>query len=108
MITLTVRISGGPALERVLAQEVTDAVAAIAAGTNAEVTIPAGWKVTEQPSIRFRPTSGFIECPGSYMGNHTNRRSSGHGMVADCAYCQNTVRTVHYGHNLKSHWVPAK
>lgn len=56
--------------------------------------------------VRFvRGTSGYVECPGSFMGDHTP--VEGKPNQARCAHCQNTITTVFYGAHLKRHFVPA-
>jgi hypothetical protein len=53
--------------------------------------------------LRFRKAPGFKECPGSYMGDHIKGLL---GRVGECRHCGNQVQMIHYGKNLKGHYVP--
>lgn len=108
MITLVIRIqNGGPTVERQVSNEIQDAVANIDRTTGASIHVVSE-TVTSDQHIVYRPAPGFVECPGSFMGNHKNVRSSGHGKVADCQYCGNTIRTIQWGSHLKRHWAEGR
>lgn len=61
---------------------------------------------TRIPHPSYRRQPGLIECPGVYMGNHTDKRyEPGQGQVAKCRYCKFTLRTTSYGRSLRQHFV---
>jgi 5-methylcytosine-specific restriction endonuclease McrA len=64
---------------------------------------------SEQPPSRirdmlaFRKRPGFVECPGSYAGDHQPQRP---GIEATCQHCGNSVHTISYGKHLRRHFIP--
>jgi hypothetical protein len=65
--------------------------------------ISAATRRAQAIDLRFRKTPGFKECPGSYMGDHIKGLL---GRVGECRYCHNQIQMIHYGKNLKGHYVP--
>jgi len=54
-------------------------------------------------SLSFRKGAGYKECPGSYMADHEPKTP---GIEATCRHCGHAIQTIHYGRNLKTHYVP--